>query len=101
MLIWINFDSFAITYLIQVNCFKNFYFKRLWCVVNSLQTQKGPEISFRLHFLWNFLMKSFLLEYDINWPNSLRDGVYLFTKMYFLFYTKIFDDIMKFENLKY
>ena len=26
MLIWTNFDSFAITYLIKVACFKNFIF---------------------------------------------------------------------------
>ena len=45
MLIWrTNFDSFAITYLIQVACFENFIFH---VVFNSLQTLKGLELVFR------------------------------------------------------
>ena len=27
MVIWTNFDSFTITYLIRVDCFRNFMFK--------------------------------------------------------------------------
>ena len=47
VLIWTNFDSFAITCLIQVDCFKNF----IEVVLNSLQTQKGLELVFTTQFL--------------------------------------------------
>ena len=49
-------------------------------------------------------MKLFPLEYDINWPNFINRlslPLKLFSKMYFLFYAAAFDDIMKFENLKF
>ena len=42
MLIWTNFDSFAITYL-------KFHFS-IEVVLNSLETQKGLELVFRPHF---------------------------------------------------
>ena len=59
MLIWTNFDSFAITYLIKVAFFKNSF--SIEAVLNSLQTQKGLELVFRPQFLQSFLMKFFLL----------------------------------------
>ena len=46
MLISTNFDNFAITYLIEVACFK-FHFP-IELVLNSFQTQKGLEPDFRL-----------------------------------------------------
>ena len=49
-------------------------------------------------------MKLFPLEYDINWPNLINGlslPLKLFSKMYFLFYASAFDDLMKFENLKF
>ena len=58
-------------------------------VLNSLQTQKGLELVFRSQFLYNFLIKLFLLKYDINWPyfiNSLCLLSKLFSKMFSLFY---------------
>ena len=45
-------------------------------VVNSLETQKGLELVFRPHFLQIFLMKLFLLEYDITGQISLTDPHY-------------------------
>ena len=100
MLIWINFDSFAITYLRRL--LQKFHFSVV--VVNSLETQKGLELVFRPHFLQNFLMKLFLLEYDINWPNYINRPCLLpklFSKIYFWFYAQAFDDVIKFEHLKY
>ena len=38
MLIWTNFDSLAITYLMQVACFKKFH-SPIEVVLNSLKTQ--------------------------------------------------------------
>ena len=87
MLIWINLDSFAITYYVS-RLLQKFHFQ-IEVVVNSLQTQKAMELVFRLHFLQNFFRKLFLLEYGINWPNfSNRICLLpkLFSKMYFLFY---------------
>ena len=49
-------------------------------------------------------MKLFPLNYDINWPNFINKlslPLKLFNKMYFLFYALAFDDVMKFENLKF
>ena len=49
-------------------------------------------------------MKLFPLGYDINWPNFIKRlslPLKLLNKMYFLFYAAAFDDIMKFENLKF
>ena len=49
-------------------------------------------------------MKLFPLGYDINWPNFIKRlslPLKLFHKMNFLFYAGAFDDIMKFENLKF
>ena len=50
MLIWTNFDSFAITYInisssLQKLCFP------IEVVLNFLQTQKGMELAFRSQFL--------------------------------------------------
>ena len=72
-------------------------------MLNSLQIQKGLGLVFRSQFLNNFLMKLFLLEYDMNWPNFINRPCLLpklFRKMYFLFYARAFDDVMKFKNLK-
>ena len=44
MLIWTNFDSFAIIYLSSL--FQKFHFP-IEAVLNSLQTQKGLELVFR------------------------------------------------------
>ena len=33
--------------------------------------QKGPETSFQAMFSHNFLIKSFLLQYYMNWPNFI------------------------------
>ena len=43
MLIWTNFDSFAITYVIQVDCFKEF-----------LANTKGSGTSFQIEFFVEF-----------------------------------------------
>ena len=59
MLIWTNFDSFAIIHLSSL--FQKFHFP-IEAVLNSLQTQKGLELVFWLQFLQNFLMKFFLLQ---------------------------------------
>ena len=86
MLIWTNFDSFVITYLIQVDSFHNFISQ---AQLNSLQTQNGLELVSRLQLLQNFLMKLYLSEYDINWAHFInRQGLLpkLFSKMYFLLY---------------
>ena len=86
MLIWTNFDSFAITYLSRL--FQKLHFP-IEVVLNSLLTQKGRELVFRPQFLQNFLIKLFVLEYDINSPNFIYRLcllLKLFSKMYFLFY---------------
>ena len=70
MLIWTNFDSFAIEYLISI-LLQKFHFA-VEVVLNSLETRKGLELVFRLQFLYNFMMELFLLEYDINWPNFMN-----------------------------
>ena len=49
MLFLTNFDSFAITYQIQVGCFKKFHFP-IEGVLNYLQTQKDLELVFRSQF---------------------------------------------------
>ena len=68
--------------------FRIFHFA-IEVVLNSLQREKGLELVFRPKFLYNFLLKLFLLEYDIRWSNlinRLRLLPKLFSKMYFLFY---------------
>ena len=64
MLIWTNFDSFAITYLNISSFLQKFHFSTE-AVLNSLQTQKGLELVSRLQFLQNFLMKFFLWGHSI------------------------------------
>ena len=59
MLIWTNFDSFA-NISNKGSLLQNFHFP-IEAVPNSLQTQNGLELVFRLQFLWNFLIKFFLL----------------------------------------
>ena len=86
MLIWTNFDSFAITYLIS-RLLQKLHFP-IEVVVNPLKTQNGLELVFRPHFQYNILMKLFLLEYGINWPNFIYRPCLLpklSTKMNFLF----------------
>ena len=46
MLIWTNFNNFAIPHIILVACFKNLIFQSE-VVVNYLQTQKGQELVFK------------------------------------------------------
>ena len=83
--------------------FQKFYFP-IEFVLKSLQTQKSLELVFRPQLLQNFRMKLFILECDITWPNFINRLCLLpklFNKMYFLFYAQAFDDVMKFENLKF
>ena len=102
MLISTNFDSFAIKYVIQVDCFKFLIFQQRLCLI--LAKTRGPGTSFQDAVFVNFFMKLYLLKYDINWSNFINRLCLLpkiFSKMYFLFYAQAFDDAMKFENLKY
>ena len=72
-------------------------------VLNFLQTQKGLELVFRPHFLDNFLVNVFLLQYDINWPNFMSRLCLvpkLFSEMYFLFHAYTFENVMKFEKVE-
>ena len=61
--------------------------------------------SFAIKYLnIKFLMEVFILEYDIKWPNFIYRLCLLpklFSKMYLLFYAQAFDDVMKFEYLKF
>ena len=58
MLIWINFDSFAITYLSSL--LQKFHFP-IEIMLNSLQTQKGLELVFSPQFLQEYFDEIFLL----------------------------------------
>ena len=73
-------------------------------MLHSLQTQKELELVLRPQFLYKFLMKFFILSYDINWQNFIN-RLYLllklFSEIYFLFYASAFDDVMKFENAEF
>ena len=104
MLIWTNFDSFAVAYLIQVvDCFKNFIFQQRWCL-QFFANKKGPGTTFPAAFFVEFVDEITSLEYDINRPNFINRLCLLPTlssKMYFLFHAQVFDDFMKFENRKF
>ena len=102
MLILTNFDIFAITHLLS-RLLQKFHFP-VEVVLNSLQTQRGLELVLRWQFLYNFLIKIFLQEYDINWPNFINRLCLiskLFSKFYFLFYTQALDDVIKSGYLKF
>ena len=60
MLIWKDFESFAITYPILSGLLQKFHFP-VEVMFNSLQTKKGLELVFRPQFWYNFLMNFFLL----------------------------------------
>ena len=102
MRIQTNFDSFAITYLIQVDCFKNFIFQqRLWLIL--CKHKRAQNCFLGLNFCKIFLMQLFLLDYDISWPNFINKTCLLpklFSKMYLLFHSQAFDDVIKFESLE-
>ena len=70
MLIWKNFNSSAITYLILLALLQKFHFP-IEVVLKSLQTQKDLELVFRSHFCRIF-NKIFSLKYDKNWPNFIN-----------------------------
>ena len=77
MLIW----RFGLSRLLQI-----FHFP-IEVVLNSLETQMGLDLLFRPHFLWKFLMKLFLLKYDINWLSFINRMCLLpklFSKMCFM-----------------
>ena len=84
---------------------KHIYFMHFYYIMNRwLHKTKKCICSFQAVFLYNFLSKLFLLEYDINRPsfiNKLCLLPQLFSKMYFLFYAWVFDDVMKFENVDF
>ena len=47
MLIWTKYDSFAIKYVIKVDCFKYLIVQQtIEVVLNSLETQKSLELVF-------------------------------------------------------
>ena len=56
MLVWTNFDSFAITYL---SSFKNFIFQQRLCLI--LWKQKKPETSFQTTVLVEFFWQNYSL----------------------------------------
>ena len=78
MLIWTNFYRFLI---------QKFHLP-VEVMLHTLPTQKSLELVIRPQFLYNFLMKFFLLQYDINWPNFINK-LYplpkLLSEMYLLF----------------
>ena len=62
----------------------------------------GDEVVSRSLFVQNLLTKFFLLQYDINWQNIINTMCLLpklFSKMYFLFYVQIIDNVRKFEYI--
>ena len=70
ILFWTNFDSFAIKYLIKVDCFKTSILQLKWYFI-ICKHKKGLKLVFGLQFLLKFLMKLSILEYDINRPNFI------------------------------
>ena len=65
--------------------------------------KNGRELVSRPHFSYNFLMKSFSLQYYINWSNLIaRLCLFqkLFSKICLVFYSWVFDDVMTFEYLE-
>ena len=50
MLLWTNFDSFAITYFNISSLLQKFDFP-IEVVISSLQSEKGRKLVFRSHFL--------------------------------------------------
>ena len=70
---------------------------------DPLTINKGLELVSRPYFLKNFLIKIFLLQYYINWPNFIARLcllLKLFSKMCFVFHAWAFDDVTTFEDLK-
>ena len=70
-----------------------------------MQTEKGLELVFKLQFLYNFLIKFFLFQYDINWPNfiNITECVYFPSNSLKCIsgLNLAFDDFMEFEYLKF
>ena len=55
MLIWTNFDSFAITHKdINISSYVQKFYFPIEVVLNFLHTQKGMELAFRSQFLQFF-----------------------------------------------
>ena len=98
MLTWTNFDSFAITYLMQVDCFKNFIFQQKLYLI--LCKYKRASNQFQDSVLVEFFYEifSFVVKFHYNGLCLLPK---LFSKMYFLFFGQVFDDVMKFENVEF
>ena len=70
---------------------------------DSLKIKKGLELVSRPHFSYNFLIKNFILQYYINWPNLITGLCLLpklFNNMCFVFHAWAFNDVMIFEYLK-
>ena len=70
---------------------------------DSLKIKKGLELLSRSHFSQNFLIKIFLLQYYINWPNFITRLCLLpksFSEICFVFHAWEYDDVMTFEYLK-
>ena len=88
ILIWTNFRKLCYYISNISDLLQKFHFP-IEVVLNSLQTKKGLELVFRPQFWYNFLMKFFLLKYDINWQNFINRLCLLpklLSEMYFLFY---------------
>ena len=70
---------------------------------DSLKIKNGLELVFSQYFSYNFLIKIFLLQNYINWPNFIT-GLYLLTKLFskmrFVFHVWTFDGFMTFGYLK-
>ena len=82
MKIW---TSFIVLLLHVSRLLQKFHFPKE-IVLNSLQKSTGFELVFRSQFLKSYLIKIFLFQYDINWPNFINRMCLLpkfFTEMYF------------------
>ena len=68
-----------------------------------MEINKGLELVSTPHFSYNFLIKNFVLQYNINWPNFITRVCFLpklCNNMCFVFHVKVFDDVMLFDYLK-
>ena len=83
MLIWTNFDGFAITYLISAAYFKKL-FSTSSCAYFFANT-KGPETSFQIAVFVEFFGKNFSFVIWTNFFNRLclLLKFKLFSKIYF------------------
>ena len=104
MLIWTNFDSFVSFVHTDITRWLHKFHLAIEVVLNFLQIENRLELVFVLQVFVEIFAEIFTFEIRHELAKFIKGFCLLissFSEMYLMFYANSFDDVMKFEIVKF